>query len=288
MRTIARRTWRFFETFVSAEDHFLPPDNFQEDPKPVVAHRTSPTNIGLYLLSTIAAHDFGWMGTLDTVERLEATLGTMRPIGDISRPLFNWYDTRDLRPLDPKYISSVDSGNLAGHLLAACNGCRELSEELAIGAPLLTGIEDSICLLARSARRNHRSRRTQTVTRKQLGNAVDALSAALDPLPVTAADWASRFAELRARAQTVSDIAQTFALERGDNAESDLRFWADAVRTCVESHARDVEILIPWTRLSARDTAWIGPASPEENARLVGHRTILSIHSYSRGGPGPI
>ena len=68
LRLIARRTWRFFETFVTAEDHMLPPDNFQEDPKPVVAHRTSPTNIGLYLLSVVAARDFGWLGTLDTVD----------------------------------------------------------------------------------------------------------------------------------------------------------------------------------------------------------------------------
>ena len=77
LRLIARRTWRFFETFVSPEDHALPPDNFQEDPKPVVAHRTSPTNIGLYLLSTLVARDLGWLGTLDATERLEATLATM-------------------------------------------------------------------------------------------------------------------------------------------------------------------------------------------------------------------
>ena len=79
----ARRTWRFFETFVGPEDHALPPDNFQEEPQPVVAHRTSPTNLGLYLLSIIAAHDFGWLGTLAAVERLEATLGTMTRPGAV-------------------------------------------------------------------------------------------------------------------------------------------------------------------------------------------------------------
>ena len=66
LRLAARRTWRFFETFVTAADHMLPPDNFQEEPKPVIAHRTSPTNLGLYLLSVIAARDFGWLGTLDS------------------------------------------------------------------------------------------------------------------------------------------------------------------------------------------------------------------------------
>jgi len=78
LRLIARRTWRFFETFVTPADNMLPPDNFQEDPKPVVAHRTSPTNIGLYLLSTIAARDFGWAGTVETVERLQATFSVLQ------------------------------------------------------------------------------------------------------------------------------------------------------------------------------------------------------------------
>ena len=86
LRLIARRTWRFFEKFVTAEDNMLPPDNFQEDPKPVVAHRTSPTNIGLYLLSVIAARDFGWLGTLDALERLEATFATMDEAGALPRP----------------------------------------------------------------------------------------------------------------------------------------------------------------------------------------------------------
>ncbi len=130
LRLIARRTWRFFETFVSMEDHALPPDNFQETPKPVVAHRTSPTNIGLYLLSTLAARDFGWLGTWETIERLEATIATMKQMERFRGHFYNWYDTRDLRPLEPKYVSSVDSGNLAGHLVALSNGCRELIQKV--------------------------------------------------------------------------------------------------------------------------------------------------------------
>ena len=132
LRLLARRTWRFFETFVNEEEHFLPPDNFQEDPEPVVAHRTSPTNMGLYLLSTMSAHDFGWIGVVDMAHRLEATLETMTSLRRFHGHFVNWYDTRDLRPLDPVYISTVDSGNLAGHLIALSYGCREL-----IGRPLL-------------------------------------------------------------------------------------------------------------------------------------------------------
>ena len=103
----------------------LPPDNFQEIPDPVVAHRTSPTNIGLYLLSAASARDLGWIGTLEATERLEATLSTMAGMARCRGHFYNWYDTRDLRPLDPQYVSSVDSGNLAGHLIAAANACRD-------------------------------------------------------------------------------------------------------------------------------------------------------------------
>ena len=128
LRLVARRTWRYFETFVTAADHMLPPDNFQEDPPPVLAHRTSPTNLGLYLLSAVSARDFGWTGTTETVERLEATLATMSSLQRFRGHFYNWYDTGDLRPLDPRYVSSVDSGNLAGHLIALANACREWIE----------------------------------------------------------------------------------------------------------------------------------------------------------------
>ena len=104
LRLTARRTWRYFETFVGPEDNGLPPDNYQDDPRPVVAHRTSPTNIGMYLLATVTARDFGWIGTLEMVERLEATLATIGRLERIRGHLYNWYDTRDLHPLEPTYV----------------------------------------------------------------------------------------------------------------------------------------------------------------------------------------
>ena len=95
LRLTARRTWRFFENFVTPADHMLPPDNFQEDPTPALAHRTSPTNLGLYLLSIVSARDFGWMGTIEAIERLEATLATMGGLERFRGHFYNWYDTRD-------------------------------------------------------------------------------------------------------------------------------------------------------------------------------------------------
>ena len=255
LRLIARRTWRFFETFVSPEDHALPPDNFQEDPKPVVAHRTSPTNIGLYLLSTLVARDLGWLGTLDATERLEATLATMNRLELFRGHFYNWYDTRTLHPLDPKYVSSVDSGNLAGHLLVVGNGCRELIQQSSINGDVFAGIDDAIQLLRDALEEIPDQRQTHTVTRKQLSQAVDALAMALLSRPVDPAGWTARFGRLTALSHTVADMAQALGQERGDAHDGELRTWADAVRACVESHLRDAELLLPWVRFSAKDRA---------------------------------
>jgi cyclic beta-1,2-glucan synthetase len=252
-RLISRRTWRYFETFASQEDHALPADNFQETPNPVVAHRTSPTNIGLYLLSTVCARDFGWLGTLETVERLEATLATMGQMESFRGHFFNWYDTRDLQPLNPKYVSTVDSGNLAGHFLVLGNSCRELMEKPFAGSHLLAGLQDTCQLLRNALAKITDAPRTHIVTRKQLSNAVDTMTASLESMPMDSLDWAIRFREWKANARMVADIAHALAQERGDDPEPELLIWADAFNACVESHIRDAETLIPWARMDSKD-----------------------------------
>jgi cyclic beta-1,2-glucan synthetase len=244
LRLVARRTWRFFETFVTATDHWLPPDNFQENPRPTVAHRTSPTNLGLYLLCAASARDFGWAGTAETVERLEATLATMGGLQRFRGHFYNWYDTRDLRPLDPQYISSVDSGNLAGHLIALANTCREWAGRPPRGIELLAGIEDAVELARVSLQGLPGDRRTQTITPDQLGEALDALTAALrrDPrIPrPSPQETASLLEQIAPVAATMVDIARTLASERGDEAGAEMLFWAEAAVRSIESHRRDL------------------------------------------------
>ncbi|WP_199554270.1 GH36-type glycosyl hydrolase domain-containing protein [Sandaracinobacteroides hominis] len=125
LERIARETFGFFEAHVTAEHNHLPPDNFQEDPEPVVAGRTSPTNIGLYLLVVATARNRGWIAHEAALSRLEASFRTIARLAKHRGHLFNWYDTRDLRVLDPAYVSAVDSGNLAGHLIALANLAEE-------------------------------------------------------------------------------------------------------------------------------------------------------------------
>jgi cyclic beta-1,2-glucan synthetase len=133
LEQIAQRTWNFFTTFVTAETNHLPPDNFQEIPTPVVARRTSPTNIGLYLLSAVAARDFGWITPSELADRVDATLRTVKALEHHRGHLFNWYDTHDLRALEPKYVSSVDSGNLVGAFITLAGALRELAGGPAAG-----------------------------------------------------------------------------------------------------------------------------------------------------------
>src|SRR5207244_7790728 len=129
LRRVARKTWSFFETFVGDEDHWLPPDNYQESPRGVVAHRTSPTNIGLLLLSTLAAHDLGYLGLRRLLDRLERTFDTLDSLQRYRGHFFNWYDTATLEPLPPEYVSTVDSGNLLGCLITLNQGLPEQLEE---------------------------------------------------------------------------------------------------------------------------------------------------------------
>lgn len=240
LRLVARRTWRFFEAFVTDEDHALPPDNYQEDPEPEVAHRTSPTNMGLYLLSTMVARDFGWIGTLDMVQRLEATLGTMTELRRFRGHFANWYDTTDLRPLDPVYVSTVDSGNLAGHLLAVAQGCRELSQRPpAPSQPVLDGIRDALQPVLDIVDDAAFHPRSETVTELQVRQAVEAMAALLDEPPASVPDWVRRFDEMQARAENLLDIARVLSSGQENASGSEFVAWATAVRDTVQSHARD-------------------------------------------------
>jgi cyclic beta-1,2-glucan synthetase len=230
LRLLARRAWRFFETFVDGEENALPPDNFQQDPEPTIAHRTSPTNMGLYLLSTTVAHDFGWIGVLDMAKRLEDTFDTMNRLRRFRGHFFNWYDTRDLRPLDPIYVSTVDSGNLAGHLIAVAQACREFMHRPLFGPEILEGMRDALQLLLESDERAEHPRRTQTVTEPHLREAAEAMWAALEDSPKSLPDRVDRLQELEVHAETLLDIARTLANDVEEESRSEVLAWARSVR----------------------------------------------------------
>ncbi|MCR4308755.1 MAG: cyclic beta 1-2 glucan synthetase [Deltaproteobacteria bacterium] len=147
LRKLSRKTWAFFETFVGPEDHWLPPDNYQEYRVAAVAHRTSPTNMGLALLANLAAYDFGYLPSGQLVERTENALRTMEPLARHRGHFYNWYDTQSLEPLLPLYVSTVDSGNLSAHLLTLRQGLLELPDHDILGERWVEGISDTFEVL---------------------------------------------------------------------------------------------------------------------------------------------
>jgi cyclic beta-1,2-glucan synthetase len=255
LRLIARRTWRFFEVFVDTDEHDLPPDNFQEDPEPAEAHRTSPSNVGLYLLSTMVAYDFGWIGILDMVERLEATFQTVTELRRFRGHFFNWYDTQSLQPLDPLYVSTADSGNLAGHLIALGQGCRELIHQSPLCPETLEGVRDALDLVLESAEQAEHPQRTQTVTVEQLRETAEGMLSVLEDPPTALPQWVQRLEELRSRAEQLLDIAHTLARNVEAGSTPQFLIWSRAVRDTIGSHARDIETAAIFAGLNAPERA---------------------------------
>ncbi len=250
-RTIARRIWRFFETFVGLEDNWLPPDNFQEDPDEVIAHRTSPTNIGLLLLSTTAARDFGYVSSLEVVERQELTFATLAKLGKLNGHFFNWYDTRTIEPLLPQYISTVDSGNLAGHLIAVKQANIEFPELPLVDAHTLAGLEDTLKELAAEAHRIGQLRvRTDVVTFRQLQDEVSACQQLLLNKPESdLSKWFVLIDSLNRRATEIDDIINALAHEHSGVNFRELRWWVGALQHQAVSLRRDLDGLCSWGRL---------------------------------------
>ncbi|MGE5927149.1 MAG: GH36-type glycosyl hydrolase domain-containing protein, partial [Gemmatimonadota bacterium] len=136
--------WRYFDAFVTAGTNWLAPDNFQEDPSPAVAMRTSPTNIGLQLISTASAADLGFLPVEQMADRLERALRSLERLRRFRGHFFNWYALDDLRVLEPAYISTVDSGNLAGHLVALRQGCIEIAGNAVVDSRLIRAVETAL------------------------------------------------------------------------------------------------------------------------------------------------
>jgi len=149
---VARRTWHYFETFAGPQDNWLPPDNFQEVPSPKIAHRTSPTNIGLFLVSALSAREFGFIGTSDLILRCRNALTSMDRMETYRGHWLNWYDTGSLESLEPRYVSAVDSGNLAVCLVALKQGCLETATRMPVDAALWTGLGCNFDLLLQAVK----------------------------------------------------------------------------------------------------------------------------------------
>ena len=242
LRLVARRTWRFFETFVTPAENMLPPDNFQEDPLPLVAHRTSPTNIGLYLLSIASAREFGWLGLADAVGRIEGTLATARRMEKYNGHLYNWYETTSLQPLEPRYVSTVDSGNLAGHLIALANYSASWIAEPAKVETSLEGIADILDILTKDLSEIPNDRQLLRPVRKQFKSQVTALLKATEKARDAPEHILVRLIDFAVQSANIHATATNYAAGLDTAAGRQLLSWAAALRETVESHIKDASI----------------------------------------------
>lgn len=144
LRHLARKTWYYYQDLVSSATCHLPPDNYQVDPANGVDTRTSPTNIGFYMLSALAARDFGFIPTLELVRRLDHTLTSVEKMRKWKGHLFNWYHIEDIELLRPYFVSTVDSGNFFCMLMALAQGLREYLDRPLVESSLMEGMLDTL------------------------------------------------------------------------------------------------------------------------------------------------
>ena len=233
LRANARKIWRFFETFVGPQDYWLPPDNYQEQP-PAVAHRTSPTNIGLSLLANLSAYDFGYLTAGQLAERTACTLRTMASLEQYRGHFYNWYDTQSLKPLYPIYISAVDSGNLAGHLLIFQSGLRALPDEPIIGVRWVDGLQDTFGMLAEALKQK------LPLPLKQFQQTLERAASERPGTLVT----------VRQLLQQLAAAAEQGAGEVEKNADKTAWEWAQALAQQCRSQLDELLFLAPWLTLS--------------------------------------
>ncbi len=248
LEKLSRRTWRYFEVFCGPEDNWLAPDNFQEHPAPVIAPRTSPTNIGVALLANLAARDFGYISTGRLVDRTDKTLATLGRLERYRGHLYNWYDTRSLTPLTPLYVSSVDSGNLAGHLLVLRRGLMELTDTPVLSERTFSGLAGTVRVMLEVGRGVDRAGGDGTAAEANHGPQVpidllrkaERIELELTHGPTT----------LTASALFLQRLAASAAeLAAAPGPDGEFRWWARALERESIDHRDDLVLLVPWALL---------------------------------------
>ncbi len=235
LRKLARKTWGFFEKFVGPDDHWLPPDNYQEHPVAVVGHRTSPTNMGLALLANLSAYDFGYLSAGQLIERTTNALHTMDALERHRGHFYNWYDTQSLKPLLPTYVSTVDSGNLAGHLLTLRPGLLALPDQKILASRFFDGLSDTLRVFEDAVGGTPPAQLTHF--QKHLESAYESRPTML----TTTRDCLDRLAS----------AAEEMLASLKAAPESQATWWARALARQCRDALDDLMFLAPWAMLSA-------------------------------------
>ena len=261
LRRVAQLTWLFFERFVGPDDHWLPPDNYQEFPRGKVTSHTSPTNIGLLMLSTMAARDLGYIGLQEMTSRLTLTLSNLGRLETYRGHLLNWYDTRSMQPLMPRYVSTVDSGNLAGCFIALRQGCREMRHAEVFGWQNWQGLLDTLALFDDAALSGTALRQVLSELQQQVLNA-----------QATPEAWLSLLEDIQRNGKVKLDQAvMTLVEEHAQDLTAvnirALREASDRVQRHLHGMQREVDALLPWLVQLSGQSKQLLAALPEAYQR---------------------
>ncbi|MGW8249394.1 MAG: glucoamylase family protein, partial [Anaerolineales bacterium] len=246
LRRLARRTWHFFEQFVGPEDNWLPPDHFQEDPRGTVAHRTSPTNIGLGLLSDLSAYDLGYIGVWELSVRLQNTFNALHSLEKYNGHLLNWYQTQNLKPLLPRYVSTVDSGNFAGSLLALRQACQEVCHAPVFRAERWQGLLDTLDLLNITLVSTEMPSQT-----KKLLSLLDEIKQDIQRSVEQPGKWLATLKEIAEKKwtkldQQMRELISLNSLHLESEELHSLRVWTERTHQHIVSMLRTMDRLLPW------------------------------------------
>jgi cyclic beta-1,2-glucan synthetase len=243
LRKLSRRTWHFFETFIGPESHWLPPDNYQENPLSVIANGTSPTNMGISLLSNLAAYDFGYISAGMLIKRNSCAIKSMKGLERFQGHFYNWYDIKLLLPMQPKYISTVDSGNLVGHLLTLQQGLIELQDQKILSCRVFDGLIDTLNIILDVATRDEPLPESQAeiVPMQVLDQIHQFKNELMSPPSTLLAAWML----LDNQARTVAGIIDGLSPE----VEDQVKLWIQAYETQIRDHLDDLIQMAPWLML---------------------------------------
>ncbi|HEY2456678.1 MAG TPA: glucoamylase family protein [Candidatus Acidoferrum sp.] len=262
VRDAALRTWRFFREFSNADENWLIPDIVQEDP-PLMAHRVSPTNLGLLLNSRLAAHDLGYLSTEEFIRDTEATLDTVKRMPKSTKSkghLYNWYENSTLEPVAPLFVSTVDNGNLLSSLWTLKHGCMEILNQPLLRTSVWEGIRDHVNVLIEVAIQKCGRGKIVRDARNLKRRANELVSGELD-----------RIEGLRALAIEVMALRKELST---DNCITELEWWAEELSVRLTSVLNAIENLAPWMDSRYQD---VFPISGEDAKRLAEKCTLESL-----------
>ncbi|MFN8489340.1 MAG: glucoamylase family protein [Caldilineaceae bacterium] len=254
LRILARHTWLFYDHFVGPDDNWLPPDHFQEAPRGVVAHRTSPTNVGMYLLSLLAAHDLGYVNYTNLALRLRFTFATLNQLERYRGHFLNWIDTQTLAPLPPRYVSTVDSGNLAACLLTLRQGCLALPQQPIWQWTWWQSFVDLLAMLANAlGNQQEESEQRKTQLHVYLEETQQRILAARNQPDQWFALLTALFTEgKRELDQHLIEFIEANTATLNTETLRDYRVYADGIHQHLDNMQREIDLLLPWLAFLAQ------------------------------------